>query len=182
MARHLAVTNDPEEKALPPPRNPTRSSKRAGRTEFRTNAAGEKGALPYRRKQRLLSAGEHRFYTALVEAVGDRYRVSLKTRLLDVIMPTEGLTSTAGRKISQRHVDFVLYDPATTRVVLAVELDDASHLRRERTQKDTYLDAALAAAGVMVVRFPVYKRYDPARIRRAILASLPKRRTTAMRE
>ncbi|MGL4511954.1 MAG: DUF2726 domain-containing protein [Lacipirellulaceae bacterium] len=142
------------------------------RVTFSTNLAPSGRTLPYRRRPRLLSPGERRFYAALVEAVGDRYAVNLKARLLDLIEPTEGLASVAGRKISQRHVDFVLVDPKTTRVVACIELDDATHLTAERAEKDAYLAAALASAGVVLVRFPIYKRYEPERIRRAFLGAV----------
>jgi very-short-patch-repair endonuclease len=53
-----------------------------------------------------------------------------------------------------------------------IELDDASHLEAERQAKDEHLDAALSSAGVLLIRFPIYRRYDPPRIRSAVESAL----------
>src|SRR4051794_31082809 len=89
--------------------------------------------LPYCPKASLLSRGEFAFFRALSVAVGSRYAISLKTRLADVVHCPRHLWETPhGRRISQKHLDFVLYDRTDARVIAAVELDDRSHDRRDR--------------------------------------------------
>lgn len=50
----------------------------------------------------------------------------------------------------QKHVDFVLVEAADFGV--AVELDDSSHQRAKAKERDGFVDWALEAAGVRVVR------------------------------
>ncbi|TWU00473.1 hypothetical protein Pla108_14240 [Botrimarina colliarenosi] len=139
---------------------------------FATNAqpSGRHGDLPYRSCDKLLSEGELRFYRqGLRPAIGKRYVIAPKVRLTDVItVHAEAWGAASGRKIRQRHVDFALATRRDLSIVAVVELDDASHLDPARRVKDDYLGDALHAAGVPLVRFPVYQRYDPERIRRII--------------
>lgn len=106
-----------------------------------------------------------------MQAVGERYLISFKVRLADVITAKDW-TSKYGRKISQKHLDFVLITPKTTRIVAAVELNDASHDASERQQRDEFLGQALRSAGVPLIAFPVYRSYNSQKIRRRILAAI----------
>ena len=145
------------------------------RTSFWTNAERKTGKkLPYRSRGALLSDGERRFYkTGLKPAVGQRYDISLKVSLTDVItLPAKLWDTPAGFKIRQRHLDFVLCSKRAIKIIAAIELDDSSHLSHQQQAKDDFLADALHAAGVPLIRFPVYRRYDPERIRRAITGVL----------
>ena len=126
-------------------------------------------SLPYVARRHLLTPGERRFYhNGLRPAVATRYEVSFKVRLADVITVDDWL-SAHGRRISQKHLDFVLTTPKTTRIVAAIELNDASHETIERKQRDEFLSEALRSAEVPLISFPVYRFYDPRKIRRRIL-------------
>jgi len=110
-------------------------------------------------------------------AIGDRYTILMKVRLTDVLaVPPELWRSAAGRKVQQRHVDFLLVTKKRLRIVMALELDDSSHLCEQQKQKDAYLGDSLLAAGVPLVRLPIYKRYDPKRIRGIITGVLKRHR------
>lgn len=147
------------------------------RPRFSTNQqpTGRHAALKYQCRGALLSPGELRFYRSLGEAVADRYLVMCKVRLADLIEAEEGFHSAAGRKISQRHADFVLVTKRGLRVVAVVELDDKSHLDAQQQTRDAYLADALRAAGVPLIRFPVYQRYDIPKLRGMIYGSLTRR-------
>ena len=85
-------------------------------------------AFPYRPHCALLSPTELDFYKALERSLGGRYTVCMKVRLADVIeCPRAAWHMGYGRLIAQKHLDFVLIDPATTRIRAAIELDDRSH-------------------------------------------------------
>ena len=73
-----------------------------------------------------------------------------------------------GQRISQKHLDFVLYDRATARIVAAVELDDRSHELRDRHKRDVFVNQALRTAGVVLVRFRAACTYEAFTIRREI--------------
>jgi len=86
----------------------------------------------------------------------------MKVRLADVIdCPGAVWRMGYGRLIAQKHLDFVLIDPATTRVRAAIELDDRSHARGDRRGRDRFVEAAMRAAGVPLIRLPAKSAYLP---------------------
>jgi hypothetical protein len=124
------------------------------------------GALPYFSRGYLLSKGEAAFYHALRQAVPPGLTIAPKVRVSDVI----GCDAAAwkrgfGGRISQKHVDFVLVDARTTALVMVVELDDKTHGRRDRRDRDDFVDRALAAAGIPVLRVPAAAGYDADELR-----------------
>lgn len=149
------------------------SSKNA-QVKFATNLrrSEKHPPLPYRSKQRLLSDGELRFYRALAKATAGRHKVMPKVRLTDVIEASTGFVSPPGRKISQRHVDFVLVTSPAMRIVAVVELDDSSHLATDQQRRDQYLSDALHDAGIPLIRFPIYRRYCARQVRNLLYGVL----------
>lgn len=119
-------------------------------------------ALPYRRKDYLLSKAERSFYGALQNAVGGEFLVFSKVRLADLVFIPRGTEKRQSHfnRIQSKHVDFVLCDRAAVRPLLAIELDDSSHSRAERRDRDSFVDAALGAAGLPILHVPARAGYD----------------------
>lgn len=121
------------------------------------------GQLPYESRRTLLTDAEARFYKALCEAVGNRYRIAVKPRLADLVTCPDDLWRAGyGRAIAQKHVDFVLCDPADDRmlITMVVELDDRSHRRKRTRERDAFVDQVLRSCGIPIVRVPVATRYE----------------------
>ena len=137
----------------------------------------EKGQLlPYRRRIGLLTPGERRFFhDGLKPAVGEQFLISFKVRLADVIT-VDDWGSSFGRKIAQKHVDFVLVTPKQTRITAVIELNDATHLDDQRKNRDEFLSDALQAAGIPFIVFPVYRQYNSSKIRQRILDTIARNR------
>jgi len=124
---------------------------------------------PYRLTRSLLTSSEKAFYGALVLAAGRRYTVFAKVRLADLCQDLDRWADTAAfNQVSSKHVDFVLCDATTFRPVLAVELDDRSHLRANRRSRDELVDRVFHTMGLGVYRQWVRRSYDPAAIARGI--------------
>src|SRR5438309_10176281 len=124
---------------------------------------------PYKLTQSLLTASEAVFYAALLLAVGTRYLVFAKVRLADLCQDLDRWADTgAFNQVSSKHVDFVLCDATTFRPVLAVELDDRSHLRANRRDRDAFVDGVFRTMGLGVYRQWVRRSYDPAAIAHGI--------------
>ena len=83
-------------------------------------------------------------------------------------VPDDQWDKVAGRKIRQKRFDFVLASPKTFRIKAVIELDDSSHELRHRQNRDRFVEQACQAAGVLLIRIPVYRQYDPKLIRRII--------------
>jgi hypothetical protein len=109
----------------------------------------------------LLSRGEAAFFFALKAAVRGRFLIALKVRLADLITCGESAWNDGfGHMIARHHLDFVLCDHRSTEIRLAIELDDRSHDRASRRKRDDFVNQALAAAGVPLLRIQAAARYD----------------------
>lgn len=126
-------------------------------------------ALRFERQPALFTPAEIRFLLALQEAVGSELVIVGKIRLADLIRPRSGQTpqqrQAAFNKVRSKHIDFVLLDPADFGPVLALELDDSSHQRAARIERDAFVDSACADAGLPLLRAPVRARYDTGELR-----------------
>ena len=126
----------------------------------------------YESQKALMSPGELKFFGALEAAVGSRYRVFAKVRLADIVQPTKTGDNRAWYSafgvIKSKHVDFVVCDPESLEFRLVVELDDKSHERSDRAERDQKVDEILAQAGIPVLHFPARPAYSIEEIRRRI--------------
>lgn len=139
------------------------------------------GAPPYRLRDDFLSPAEQSFFRVLTAALAGEYLVCPKVNLGDlffVIRGSDGRSDgTAHRnRIDRKHVDFLLCDPATLRPAVGIELDDASHARPDRRDRDKLVDAVFAAAGLPLLRVraaPAYRPNDLLGLIRAAVADRP---------
>jgi hypothetical protein len=129
--------------------------------------------LPYRKRDDFLSAAEISFYHVLRHAVGDRFVICPKVRIADVIFVVDRRRQmTHVNRIDRKHVDFLLCDPDTMVPQVAIELDDASHVREERQSRDDLVDTVFAASGLPLLRCPAKRQYDPRALAMEVDAAL----------
>jgi hypothetical protein len=130
---------------------------------FRPFRAGD---LPYRQRDDFLSAAEFSFYRVLCTAVGSRGVVCPKVNLNDIFFVARPHENQSYRnRIDRKHVDFLICDPVTMQPRLGIELDDASHGRRDRQERDELVEAVFEAAELPIVRFPAQRSYSANEIR-----------------
>ncbi|MEJ0053984.1 MAG: DUF2726 domain-containing protein [bacterium] len=114
----------------------------------------EKSKYRYTRKQFFLTRAEHECYDALVAAVGDKYyvfaQVHLPTILDNKVKGQDWRAALA--HVSRKSVDFVLCDKAYISPKLAIELDDKSHERPDRQERDREVERILSDAGLPLLR------------------------------
>jgi hypothetical protein len=111
----------------------------------------------------LLTAAERSFYGVLLKAVDGETLVFAKVRLADLLwLPRDTRDRQAyHNRIIGKHLDFVLCSRDTLAPRLAIELDDSSHSRAARRERDSFVDAALSAAELPLLRVPVRRGYSP---------------------
>lgn len=135
---------------------------------------GAKAGLYYLRKS-LLSPAERSFLGVLDPSLPPSVRVFSKVRLEDIIGVKRGLSASerqgARNRINRRHVDFLLVRGTDLAPLAGIELDDSSHEDEDRQQRDAFVDAAFASAGLPLLHVPAQKSYNPSEIR-AQLANL----------
>ena len=132
-------------------------------------------AYPYRAVGVLLSPAEGELLAALRQALGGEYEVYPKVRLADLIEVRKGLTrkqrAEALEHVAGRHVGFVICDRGTNAVRGVVELELGAGPRTGRHRPVPFLDGALAAAHVPLVRVPAQSPYAPAELRDRVLTA-----------
>ena len=131
-------------------------------------------ALPYRKKDYLLTAAERSFYEVLCSVLDGQLLVFAKVRLADLVYMPKGTANrqTHFTRIQSKHVDFVLCTRDKLSPVLVIELDDASHEEEARRDRDTFVDAALTAAGLPILHIPAQRSYVPAELAGAVQQKL----------
>lgn len=132
--------------------------------------------FPYRLRDDFLSPAEQSFYLVLCQAVETRAAVCPKVNLADLFYVSSkdyGEFRAYTNKIDRKHVDFILCAPGSMRPLVGIELDDRSHRRTDRQERDEFVDNVFAAAGLPLVRIPVQRGYSLAELRSLLQAYLP---------
>ncbi len=125
------------------------------------------GRMPYRARPALVTKAELRFYKALQKAVQDDWEIFAMVRVADLLRVEANVGKKRKwlNKILAKHVDFVLCDPGSLEPQLAIELDDASHQRADRVERDIFMNEAFESAGLPLLRVPVEKSYRAREVR-----------------
>ena len=119
--------------------------------------------FPYHLRDDFLSAAEHNFYLVLRRAVSDWAVVCPKVSLGDVFFAKAseyGQWLAYTNKIDRKHIDFLLCDPQTVRPLVGIELDDSSHRREDRQERDKFIEGVFRAAKLPLVRIAVHRTYN----------------------
>lgn len=134
----------------------------------------EKAKYRYNRKNFFLTRAEHECYDALVEAVGTEYRIFAQVHLPTLVDHTvRGQDWRAAlAHINRKSVDFVLCDKAYLSPKLAIELDDKSHERPDRQERDREVERILREAGVPLLRLENRGSFSPSELTQKIKETL----------
>jgi very-short-patch-repair endonuclease len=113
----------------------------------------------------LLSKAEGLFYESLYTVIGHQYCIYPKVRLADLVDVKSNLERStqfgARNRINQKHVDFVLCSSGDYRIVAVVELDDSSHQRLDRVNRDNFIDETLHSVGIPILHVRAARQYSP---------------------
>ncbi len=116
--------------------------------------------LPYRVRDDFLSPAEFSFYKVLSNLVGNHLTIQSKVRLADIFFVSRpNKNRPYFGKISQKHLDFLVCDPVTMKPLFGIELDDASHQRSDRQERDEFVDRVFQDAGLPLLHFSVQRQY-----------------------
>lgn len=101
----------------------------------------------------LLTSREQNEYQKLrVYAQERNVIICPKVRLLDLVNPKPGSKNyqTLLHKVMSKHVDFVICSQ-DMQVLGIIELDDTTHLRKDRIQRDEFVDTVLLGCGYKIL-------------------------------
>jgi hypothetical protein len=125
---------------------------------------------PYERRGVLLTPAGINFFRTLQLAAREDWVIFSMVRLADIIKvrPKTRKSLVWNSRIQGKHIDFVVCDYETMEVKLAIELDDHSLPKGQRRARDNFVNVALAAAGVPLLRVRVREKYETAAVRKDI--------------
>lgn len=104
----------------------------------------------------ILTNREYEFYKKL-KPLADKCGLNIytKVRLADLVEPKpkgeNPLWMECFNKIRSKHIDFALAD-GDTNIIVLIELDDRSHERPDRVERDDFVNAVLKNTGYTLLR------------------------------
>ena len=127
----------------------------------------------YESRGSLNSPAEQKFQEILEDVLDTEiYTLHGKTRLADILKIKEnfdfGSKQAAFNRISRKHVDFVITEKQSSRIVGVIELDDRSHQRADRRRRDQQVDQWLKEAGIPILHYPCRREYSFVELQRSL--------------
>ena len=119
--------------------------------------------FPYLKKDCLMSEAEKKFYFVLSEVIGNDYLIFSKVRMADLLYLPKMSNSNFyhyQNKIQSKHVDFLICDKENIEPLLAIELDDSSHLKMDRILRDELVDRIFESAKLPIMHVKFSENYD----------------------
>ena len=102
----------------------------------------------------LLTRTETVAFRQLYKALNGTAHLCPKVRIADILKVRSSrnrkLDGPAFLRISQKHVDFVVMS-FTGDILFAIEVDDGSHLRADRIERDAFVDRCFESARVQII-------------------------------
>lgn len=129
---------------------------------------------PYVPLPRLLTPAEAAFHQALTKAIEGPYMIMAQVQLSKLIAPKSGEPrwKAAQNKIDRKSADFVIVDANSWQPMLVIELNDWSHARTKRKERDAFVADALRQAGLKLLTYPAAQPFDIARISSEVMRTM----------
>lgn len=114
------------------------------------------------RKKYLLTKNEYSFYQKIKPIIQEKnLRVLCKIRLADLIEPEPNKNQkewyAAFNRIKSKHIDFAIATD-DMKVIALIELQDGTHQKSDRKERDEFLNDAVTGAGYVLL--PAYNNAD----------------------
>lgn len=119
----------------------------------------------YKRKLYLTTKTELELYKILL-AICEKYKLALFTQvvLYEIVQvnepPFTREYSKYFNKICRKSIDFIIADKETTRIRLCIELDDPTHKRKKRIERDNFINELFEDLQIELLRIKTSENYD----------------------
>ncbi len=128
----------------------------------------------YQRRADFMSAFEKEFFITLLELAGDAYYICPQIHVGNLIEPQENYHYrrrawlAAYFAIDKYSIDFVVCTRERMQPVLAIELDDWSHLKRRRRRRDNIVRKMMDEARLPLLHITIDDSRDNQLVRNAL--------------
>ncbi len=133
--------------------------------------------FPFSAIPHLFTPAERSFLGVLDQVIDSEYRVFGKVRAADVMSVTKGMDRSEWQKafnrIQSKHFDFVICRASDSAILLLIELDDKSHKKTKRVDRDQFIEKATEASGIPLLRIPCQRSYSVQEMSFLISTHLP---------
>lgn len=111
----------------------------------------------YQKKEYILTQNELKFYK-LLKYITDKNNLLIFTQvsLYEIVRNKEYKDF---NKIKSKSIDFVITD-INTKVKICIELDDQTHIREDRQQRDIFINELFKQLDIKLLRVPVQNYYN----------------------
>lgn len=117
-------------------------------------------ALPYKKKEYLMTKAEREFFDVLERVVTGRYYIVPQVKISNIAFVSSGKNRQAYlNKIDRKTIDFVLFDKQFSPII-AIELDDSSHDNEDRKIRDGFVDKIMETIGLKIVHVKTASTYN----------------------
>jgi len=130
---------------------------------------------PYHQVDEFISPAELNFFFNLKVVIGDTAQIFSKVKLSDLFYAKTGdfgKNRSYNNRIDRKHVDFLLCDPETLKPILGIELDDKSHQRADRKERDDFVNHVFEAAKLPLMHVSVQRSYSQSELKSKLSAYL----------
>lgn len=114
------------------------------------------------KSHRLLSPAETEFYNYLKRVTQGRFIIAVKTPLKDVFKYDGWLEPELYSMFANGHVDFLVLHPRSAEPILAIELDDSTHITAAAKDRDARKDRLFSGAKLPLKRVKAGKVWGDA--------------------
>lgn len=130
----------------------------------------------YKPKIYITTLNEMKFYNVLLEIAKELdYILFTQVSLYNIISMQDNLDYSTHtkyfNKIASKSIDFVLVDKKC-RIKLCIELDDNTHKKKNRIERDNFINALFKDLEIDLLRYPVYDTYYKDTLKRRIQESI----------
>lgn len=127
-----------------------------------SSKGGSKVFAKYESRKYLNTKAEQNFVNQFLRVLPEQYLLSCKVRLGDITQPRNRKDIAAFNSVSRKHIDFVITEKETSKIIACIELDDSSHNRRSAQKRDNVKNRALKESDINLIRVKNSRTYSKA--------------------
>ena len=123
----------------------------------------------YNKKEYLLTQPELKFFK-LIKNITEKNNLNIFSQVaLYEIVTSKNIKDF--NKIKSKTIDFVITD-VNSKIKLCIELDDTTHIRENRQQRDKFIEDLFNQLNIKLIRIPVQSYYNLKQLEEKIKESL----------
>jgi hypothetical protein len=133
-----------------------------------------KETLPYKKKDSILHAVEKEVFDEITSLLPSSYILFPQVVLSNLVTVTAPKKEFWGfmNKVNKKTIDFVVCTKKDFSPVLAIEYDGRMHQKKERKERDRFVDTVLFSAKMPILHIPHTRERDLAELKKQILEKL----------